>query len=196
MRPSQVIGKVAATMAATVMDDTDDDLARKAAASDVVAFRRLYERHFATVFRIVAAWPSITREQAEDIVQETWLRAFRSPPQFQPGKYVAWLLAIAANVRTDELRRQRSTADIADQALTGPERHQPEHIMAEWDDHRQLRECLSRLAAEFADVVRRWMHGESYQDISAALSIPIQTVGSRLNRAKEKLADCLGVRSA
>lgn len=187
---------MAAKMTATVMDDTDDDLARKAAASDVAAFRQLYERHFATVFRIVAAWPNVTREQAEDIVQETWLRALRSPPQFQPGKYVAWLLAIAANVRTDELRKRHATADITDQTLVGPERYQPEHIMFERDNHRQLRECLSRLAAEFAEAVRRWMHGESYQEISTALSIPIQTVGSRLSRAKEKLTDCLGVRSA
>lgn len=180
-------------MTATVMDDTDDDLARKAAAGDVAAFRQLYERHFATVFRIVAAWPNVAREQAEDIVQEAWLRAFRSPPQFQPGKYVAWLLTIAGHLRIDERRRRRATIDIADQPLADAEHQQPEHIMAERDDHRQLRECLSRLAAEFAEVVQRWMHGESYQDISAALSIPIQTVGSRLNRAKEKLAACLGV---
>ena len=190
------VGTVSSTMTSASTDDTDDELARKAATGAVAAFRLLYERHFATVYRIVAAWPGVTREQAEDILQEAWLRAFRSPPQFQPGKYVAWVLTIAGNVRTDELRRRRATSNIADQPLAAAERNQPEQLAAERDDQRQLRDCLSRLAVEFAETVCRWMHGESYQEISTALAVPIQAVGSRLNRAKEKLSDCMGVRHA
>lgn len=196
LRLATADGKVAVTMTGHVTDETDDDLAQRAAVRDDAALQQLYERHFSTVFRIVAAWPGVSREQAEDIVQETWMRAVRSPPQFQPGRYVAWLLKIAENVWTDDLRRRRGGIDIAEQPLAEDERRQPERIAETNEDHRRLRECLDRLPTEFGDVVRPWMHGDSYDHISKALTIPIQTVGSRLSRAKEKLADCLGGRRA
>lgn len=89
------------------MDDGDIEscLVIRARAGDIDAFAQLYDRHFATVYRYLAA-KSPTRHMAEDLTSETFLKALRALPRFTPAgsNFVGWLITIARNLVTDHYR--------------------------------------------------------------------------------------------
>lgn len=82
----------------------------RAAREDPAYFAELYERYRDNVYRYLLSRTG-TREEAEDLLQQVFLRAIDALPQYQPNKspFVAWLLGIARNANIDTHRRQRST---------------------------------------------------------------------------------------
>jgi RNA polymerase sigma-70 factor (ECF subfamily) len=147
-----------------------------------------------------------SREEAEDLVQETYARAFRSWQSYTPGTNLrAWLLRILTNLNIDRGRRVQRTPEqipleegdyylanrLADQA--GEEVLDQERVVERLSQD-SIVNALSSLPHDFRDVVVLVDLGEfSYADAAQILDIPIGTVMSRLHRGrrqlKQRLAD-------
>jgi len=140
---------------------------------------------------------------AEDLVQETYMRAFRFFHQFQPGTNCrAWLMRILHNVYINAFhRRSRAplsvpleggddyagSARIADESQPGPEQ---QILDATWDT--EIRDAMGRLPVEYRTVVLLSDVEElSYKEIASTLRIPIGTVRSRLARGRRLLQKTL-----
>src|SRR5262245_20103179 len=148
-----------------------------------------------------------SREEAEDLMQEAYARAFRSWRQYQPGTNLrAWLLRILTNLNIDRGRRQQrapqttSIDEAGDYFLynklesTVPEENPDEERLIERLSQDSVVEALSDVPHDFRDVVVLVDIGEfSYADAAQILDIPVCTVMSRLHRGsrilKKSLAD-------
>jgi RNA polymerase sigma-70 factor (ECF subfamily) len=128
---------------------------------------------------------------AEDLVQETCLRAFRAFDRYTPGTNIrAWLYTILHRVRTDALRRagrQPHTAELADD---GPAVPPAQDALARGQE--DVERALQRVPEAFREaVLLRDVEDLSYREIAQALGIPIGTVMSRIHRGREALRAAL-----
>jgi RNA polymerase sigma-70 factor, ECF subfamily len=149
-----------------------------------------------------------SREEAEDLVQQTYERAFRSWKQYTPGTNLrAWLLRILTNLNIDRGRRQQRApqsvpleTEAADYFLYNkleaqvPEENPDEERVLERLSQDSVVEALADVPHDFRDVIVLVDIGEfSYADAAQILDIPIGTVMSRLHRGrrilKKNLAD-------
>jgi RNA polymerase sigma-70 factor (ECF subfamily) len=141
-----------------------------------------------------------SREEAEDLVQETYARAFRSWQQYQPGTNLrAWLLRILTNLNIDRGRRQQRTPDVqpleeGDYFLynrlesTMSEENPDEERVIERLSQNSVVDALAEIPHDFRDVVVLVDIGEfSYAEAAQILDIPIGTVMSRLHRGRRLL---------
>ena len=141
---------------------------------------------FGTAYRMTG-----NRHDAEDLVQETYLRAYRGFDRFEPGTDIrAWLFTILYRTRTDAFRRKgRSprTVELADEG--GPAVPPPQDALSAEGD---LSRALSRIPETFrAAVVLRDVEEFSYDEIARILGIPIGTVMSRIHRGRGLLRQAL-----
>jgi len=149
-----------------------------------------------------------SREEAEDLVQQTYERAFRSWKQFTPGTNLrAWLLRILTNLNIDRGRRQQRSpqttpldTEAGDYFLYNkleaqvPEENPDEERVLERLSQDSIVDALAEVPHDFRDVIVLVDIGDfSYQDAANILGIPIGTVMSRLHRGrrilKRELAD-------
>lgn len=145
----------------------------------------------------LARWLLRHDQDAQDAVQEAFLRALRFARGFRGGDRRAWLLAIVRNVCYAQLARTRPAEPVA---VFDEEQHSasnagadPETAALNGDERRTLARALWELPLEFREaVVMRDMEGLSYKEIAAAAAVPIGTVMSRLARARERLRQALG----
>jgi RNA polymerase sigma-70 factor, ECF subfamily len=158
------------------------------------------------VFRVARGLVN-SREEAEDLVQETYARAFRSWRSFTPGTNLrAWLLRILTNLNIDRGRRQQRTP--ATQPLEEGDyflynkleesagKPLEEEQVVERLSQNNVVEALSAVPHDFRDVLVLVDIGDfSYQDAAQILDIPIGTVMSRLHRARRVLKRELADRS-
>src|SRR5438046_2859404 len=150
-----------------------------------------------------------SREEAEDLMQETYARAFRSWRSFQPGTNLrAWLLRILTNLNIDKGRRQQRTPDTqpleeGDYYLynrleqTMPDGQASEERVLERLSQNDVVGALADVPHDFRDVIVLVDIGDfSYADAAQILDIPIGTVMSRLHRGrrilKQGMADKVG----
>jgi RNA polymerase sigma-70 factor (ECF subfamily) len=138
-----------------------------------------------------AHWLAQDRTEAEDLVQETYVKALKGFSSFQPGtNFRAWMYRILRN--TFLTSRAGLKASVALDADDGPELsagpETPETIFIEHSQHQFLQAALEGLPVHFREVLLLCEVEEmSYQEIAEALSIPIGTVMSRLSRARKAL---------
>jgi RNA polymerase sigma-70 factor (ECF subfamily) len=135
--------------------------------------------------------------EAEEAVQEAFLRAIRHFNGFRGSDGRAWLLSIVRNTCFTQLRRQRSGGERVefDEELHSPheEGSEPEAVLANARAAASVREGLNQLAVEFREVmVLRELEGLSYKEIAQVAGVPIGTVMSRLARARKQLLLALG----
>jgi RNA polymerase sigma-70 factor (ECF subfamily) len=136
------------------------------------------------------------RHAAEDLVQETYLRALsarRKPPVEENLR--GWLFTILHNVWRNEVRRRRPAAldDVAE-ALAAPG-DGPAEALRRSEERRQVRRAIAELPEAFrAVVLLRCVEGFSYRDVAAIVGCPAGTVMSRLARARALLRKRLGAR--
>ena len=151
------------------------------------------------VYRVARRLVS-SREEAEDLMQETYARAFRSWRSYQPGTNLrAWLLRILTNLNIDRGRRAQRTPDTqpleeGDYFLynrleesardSNPEQERIEERLSQDD----IVDALSAVPHDFRDVIVLVDIGDfSYQDAANILEIPVGTVMSRLHRGRRIL---------
>jgi RNA polymerase sigma factor (sigma-70 family) len=145
----------------------------------------------------LARWLTRNDADAEDVVQEAALRAFKFFGGFRGGDSRAWLLTIVRNACYTWLRQNRAQELDApfDEEAHGVEGDNPETILLEGADRQMLKEALEELPLEFREaIVLRELEGLSYKEISAVADVPLGTVMSRLARARKRLQLRLSVR--
>ncbi|MBS1990410.1 MAG: sigma-70 family RNA polymerase sigma factor [Cyanobacteria bacterium SZAS LIN-3] len=154
------------------------------------------------LFRI-AYWRLANKDDAEDVVQETYLRAFRSFHTFQIGSNIkAWMTRILLNVISDTMKKRIRLPDLIPiddeydqiEALADPSAmaQDPQAQLIEREIQPELRQALQQLpTALLHPLLLRELEDMSYSEIAAVLDIPAGTVMSRLFRARKVLKDNL-----
>jgi RNA polymerase sigma-70 factor (ECF subfamily) len=181
---------------------TDHELVRAALGGSERAFRALVERYQRGVLSLVVRIVG-NREDAEDVAQETFVKAFTRLDTFDPAyKFSNWLFKIAHNSALDALRRRGSqpaplelvgegdedpVAELAD-----PRAAPPDEATARAEFHSHLETALGRLRPEYRSViVLRHLEGRAYEDIAEILGLPLGTVKTYLFRARRELAELM-----
>ncbi len=178
-------------------------LVRAAKQGDISAFEELVRRYDRNVFRI-ANHITHNAEDAEDVVQEAFLKAYQNLNRFQEqSKFYTWLVRIAVNEALMKLRRRRSDKTVSmDQDIETEEDTIPREI-ADWSPNpeqqfkqEELKEILQKtiqgLPAGFRTVfVLRDVEGLSTEETAEALDLSIPAVKSRLLRARLQLRERL-----
>jgi RNA polymerase sigma-70 factor (ECF subfamily) len=157
-----------------------------------VDFDRTFLPHMDAAYNL-ARWLVRDDHDAQDVVQEAYLRAVRFAGGFRGGDPCAWILSIVRNTAYTWLRRNRGSESSPefDEKLHGGS---TEECGLEADavrkaDGAMIRAALDELPGEFREViVMRDIEGLSYKEIADAADVPIGTVMSRLARARGKLA--------
>jgi RNA polymerase sigma factor (sigma-70 family) len=147
----------------------------------------------------LARWLLRNEQDAEDVVQEAYLRAFKSFGGFHGSNGRAWLLTIVRNTSYTLLKKNRvvdlTTTFDEEIHVSGDESVSPATIVERSEDAELIREAMDELPAEFREILAlRHQEGLSYKEIADIVQIPPGTVMSRLSRARGKLKECLAGR--
>jgi len=146
--------------------------------------------HLAAAYNL-ARWLTRGDRDAEDVVQEAYLRAFRFFGGFRGGDGRAWLLTIVRNTCYTWLQQNRSREFLAlDDEMQQVESDEPspEASLIVSADSKLLARALEELPVEFREaIVLRELEGLSYKEIADLADIPLGTVMSRLARARKRL---------
>lgn len=166
--------------------------------SKVTRFEQTVLPHLRAAYNL-AGWLLRNRADAEDVVQEAYLRAFRFFAGYHGGDSRAWLLTIVRNTSYNWLQLNRSrelTEPINDEIdLIESGDLDPEACLIRTEDSEALRGALDDLPIEFREVVvLREFEDLSYKEIATIADIPIGTVMSRLARARSRLQQQLATR--
>jgi RNA polymerase sigma-70 factor (ECF subfamily) len=188
-----------------VKDAATDEmtLVHAAKRGDVSAFEQLVKRYDRNVFRI-AQHITQNREDAEDVVQDAFLKAYENLDRFQENsKFYTWLVRIAVNESLMKLRRRRSDRTVSlDEDIETEEDTMPREV-ADWSPNPEqlykqgelkdiLRRTIQGLPASFRTVfVLRDVEGLSTEETAEALDLSIPAVKSRLLRARLQLRERL-----
>lgn len=151
-------------------------------------FEQLILPHLDAAYNL-ARWLTHNDEDAQDMVQEACLRAYRFLPGFRGGNSRAWLLTIVRNTCYTWLHQQHTNEifteemyDVEDEDLD------PEKLYMRSIDQEKLKEAIRALPLELREVtILRELEELSYKEISAIAHIPIGTVMSRLSHARKRL---------
>jgi RNA polymerase sigma-70 factor (ECF subfamily) len=175
---------------------------RKSSTDDADAqFARLVLPYLDDAYSL-ARWLTGNGTDAEDVVQDACLRAFRAIGGFAGGSARAWLLTIVRHCAYAWLRKNRPSAVVAVEDLEAVERAEarpdpggdtPETALIAKADAARLRAAISQLPEPFREaVVLRDIHGLDYREIAEVTGMPMGTVMSRLARARRRLIAALG----
>ncbi|GMV13748.1 MAG: sigma-70 family RNA polymerase sigma factor [Sorangiineae bacterium PRO1] len=163
----------------------------RARNGDPIAFRAFVVRYERPVFALLSRLMGRGRE-VEDLAQETFLRAFRALPGFDPdgpARVSTWLLTIATRLALDARKKRRPEPVVPDVAS---DTSSPERLARQLE----LRAALARAIEALPDdqraaFVLAEFHDFSLKDIAEALGAPVGTIKTRVFRAREKLQGAL-----
>jgi len=165
------------------------------ARNKLASFEKAVLPHLDAAYNL-ARWLTRNDPDAEDVVQEAYLRAFRFFGGFHGENGRAWLLGIVRNTSYTWMQRNRSTElnmplddephEVKDDNLN------PEELLLQKADAQMLRQAVEELPLEFREVlVLRELEEMSYKQIAVVADLPLGTVMSRLARARKRLQQIL-----
>lgn len=177
----------------------DGELVRRVRSGEVSAFETLVRRYERRVYSLAMRYTG-DREDARDLTQEAFVRAFRALRSFRgDASFSTWLHRIAVNVCLDELRRRRTRPHTrldeplatddgeAERQLAGDDPG-PQQRLEQKELGETIRREIAALPAEYATVViLRDLQDLSYEEIAQVLGISLGTVKSRLHRGRAAL---------
>lgn len=147
-----------------------------------------------------ARWIAANREEAEDLVQETYAKALRGFASFEQGtNFRAWIFRILRNTFLTSRTGLKATVPLEDEesSVTPVNASTPESILLGNLDQQALRDAIAELPVAHREVLLLCDVEEmSYREIAEALTIPIGTVMSRISRARSALRAILRGRNA
>jgi RNA polymerase sigma factor CnrH len=177
----------------------DEDLARAATRGDRDAFAALMTRHQLPIHRLVSRY--VRADAAADVVQETFVAAWRNLARFDPSqRFDVWLRTIAVNKSRDHLRRGavrrfinidfgEAPADVVDVSATNPETS-----IAERQEIERLDRAIRSLPTSLKDaLVLTALEGLSHSEAGAVLGVSAKSIETRLYRARQKLAGVMNL---
>jgi RNA polymerase sigma-70 factor (ECF subfamily) len=166
-------------------------------------FQAMMLPHLDSAFNL-ARWLARSHHDAEDIVQEAYLRAFKFFDSFHGEDGRAWLLGIVRNTfytwyqqnktqaQSTQFEEELHSFQIEDAAAVQYADNNPEALLIQKDSQQQMHQALEALSVEFREVmVMRELEELSYKQIAGIIGIPIGTVMSRLGRGRKQLAEIL-----
>jgi RNA polymerase sigma-70 factor, ECF subfamily len=152
-------------------------------------FETLYRRHAAAVLARLSA--AASRRQAEDLAQETWMRAWKRLDSFTKGSFRAWILTIATNCRTDWYRRPPLRLLTDDGAVPDGSARTAEEESDHEERARILRDCLAKLDERRRKVIVALLYEESeYKVLCDELGITADAAYKLTHEGKRLLTDC------
>jgi RNA polymerase sigma-70 factor, ECF subfamily len=168
---------------------TDEELVARSIGGDSESFNELVLRWERPIYAL--AYRTIGREEdARDVCQETFLRAFRALPGFRgQAKFSSWLYRIALNLCRDWIRRERRApivqppedVDVMELAAASEPSESIEDLVARKDLSRAVEKAMSLLPDEQRTaIVLKEYHGLTFQEIAELLGCPLSTVKTRL----------------
>jgi RNA polymerase sigma-70 factor (ECF subfamily) len=154
-------------------------------------FNLLIEPHLRAAYNL-ARWLMGNHADAEDVAQESLLKAFRAVDRVHAAEEArAWLLAIVRNTALNYMQRRRPKAEVSSgETLPDPVDHSvgPEVSLLQQERRDKVRRAIQHLPLEFREpIILREIESLSYKEIAWVLKIPIGTVMSRLSRARVML---------
>lgn len=157
------------------------------------SFEQLAMPHFDRLYNF-ACWLTHDRQEAEDLVQETYAKALKGFPSFQPGtNFRAWIYKILRNAFLTSRTGLKAAATLpldldGEEGALPIDKETPESILLRRSDSQLLQRALEELPVRYREILLLCEVEEmSYQEISATLAIPMGTVMSRLSRARKAL---------
>ena len=175
---------------------SDEDLIEKFQRGDIYAYELIVKRYKDQLLNFVYRFLG-NHEEAEDVVQETFLRVYRNRHAYQRvAKFSTWIYTIAGNLARTELRRRNRRRifslsnmgvddkeyEISDE-FSSPEKHTNTVLSEEI-----IQKEINKLSPKFREVIiLRDIQELSYEEISKIIRVPIGTVKSRVNRARLRL---------
>ena len=155
------------------------------------AFATLVERYDRAVYHL--AYRTLHDvEEAKDVAQEAFFKAYRSLRTFKPGaKFSTWVFAITYHACCDRLNRRKrySNEEMPERADPGPG---PEAQAISLDQARRLHDAIDALPEKYRTVITLYhLQGKQYDEIAEVLGLPMGTVKTHLFRAKEHLRKLL-----
>ena len=180
----------------------DNELVARTLKGDLRSYEELVRRYERLVGRVLYSYAR--REiGVEDLVQETFLRAYDRLETFNPAyRFKTWLLAIANNLGVDTLRRRREIVEFnpevhAEYSSGGAESGGPEARVLEVERSQGVQEAIKTLPETYSvPLILRYNEEMSYAEISEVLDLTVPAVKSRLFRARNMLAERLGEEEA
>jgi RNA polymerase sigma factor (sigma-70 family) len=174
---------------------------------DRAAFHEVFLPHMAEAYRL-AQWLAGSASDAEDIVQEAAIRAFRGIKSFGAVNARAWSLTIVRNTAFSWLAKNKSKTvvfmddlsatqqqELEHEGLHGARVETPEEVALFKADAAEIQKALGQLPTQFREViVLREINQMNYRDIAEITNVPIGTVMSRLSRGRQLLIALLGDR--
>jgi RNA polymerase sigma-70 factor (ECF subfamily) len=175
--------------------DNMKPVTRRHELDDMGSFDDVILPHLDAAYNL-ARWLLRNGHDAEDVVQEAYLRAFQYFGTFRGGNARAWLLAIVRNAYFRHLQKNRAqqpAVDFDEEIHSGThEGSNPETLLLQRDTSKLLEQAMRKLPVRFREVlVLRELEGLSYREISQVVDIPMGTVMSSLSRAREALCKLL-----
>ena len=166
--------------------------------AELTSFEELMLPHLDAAHNL-ARWLLRNEQDAQDVVQEAYLRAFKSFAGFHGSNGRAWLLTIVRNTSYTLLKKNRAVdlTTTFDEEIhgSGDEVVSPVTILERSDNAELIKEAMDNLPAEFREILTlRHQEGLSYKEIAEIAEIPPGTVMSRLARARTKLKEYLAAR--
>jgi RNA polymerase sigma-70 factor, ECF subfamily len=165
---------------------------------DVTSFEAMMLPHLDAAHNL-ARWLLRNEEDAQDVVQEAYLRAFKAFSGFHGTNGRAWLLTIVRNTSYTLLKKNHAVdlTTTFDEEIhaSGQESLTPAAILEHSEDAKLISGAMDELPAEFREILAlRHQEGLSYKEIADITQVPVGTVMSRLARARGKLRECLADR--
>jgi RNA polymerase sigma-70 factor (ECF subfamily) len=162
---------------------------------ELISFEAMMLPHMDAAHNL-ARWLLRNEQDAQDVVQEAYLRAFKSFSGFHGSNGRAWLLTIVRNTSYTLLKKNRAvdlTTTFDEQIhAVGQESSSPATILEHAEDTELMKNAMNELPVEFREILTlRHQEELSYQEIGEILKIPVGTVMSRLARARGKLREYL-----
>jgi RNA polymerase sigma factor (sigma-70 family) len=159
------------------------------------SFERVLLPHLNAAYNL-ARWLTRDEHNAEDLVQDAYLRAWKSYDSFAGGDGRAWLLSIVRNTCYTwlERNRPRKLDAVFDEEIHSSESDasSPETALLQNLDRQSLKQAMEQLPLEFREVlIMREVEGMSYREIANVADVPLGTVMSRLARARKRLQQSL-----
>jgi len=186
-------------------DPSLDDLLQQVARQDRAAFRAVYGQSAPKLMGVLLRMLG-SRDEAEDVLQEVYIRVWRRAAQFDAarGQAMGWLIAIARNAALDRLRARPEARGIrrADPSndpdapdpvaalpALGPE---AEGLLAVRGEMARVVDCFGELEPDRARAVQgAYLMGLSYQDLADRYGVPLNTIRTWLRRSLQRLRECL-----
>lgn len=173
----------------------DEPIIARCLAGEAEAFSVLVDRYrgpiYSFAYRMIG-----DAEEANDLAQETFVRAYRALKRFSTDrKFLPWLFTIAANLCKSWLRRAPHQPLPLEEIADCPEAAEgssPEHEAASRLYRQQVRQAIHSLPTRYrVIIILRHLRDMSYEEISETLQLPVSTVEHRLRTAREMLREAL-----